>query len=127
MVSSAAFRAFSCEAFDNGRSFLRADYAVECETATHERTKLLAWLGIALCTLRPAPDGPWHLVPCLTYVCLRFAAGLPTPTLLRVAAASMGSACRTCGAAATSGTSTATSTDTASGAKPAGAAFNTAA
>ena len=35
MVSSAAFRAFSCEAFDDGRDFLRADYRVECSTATH--------------------------------------------------------------------------------------------
>ena len=34
MVSSAAFRAFSCEAFDNGREFLRADYRVECSTGT---------------------------------------------------------------------------------------------
>ena len=42
MVSSAAFRAFSCEAFDDGRSFLRADYSVECYSPTHERAKLLA-------------------------------------------------------------------------------------
>ena len=48
MVSSAAFRAFSCEAFDDGRLYLRADYAVECGTDTHARAKSLAWLGIAL-------------------------------------------------------------------------------
>ena len=49
MVSSAAFQAFSCEDFDDGRSsYLRADYSVECGTATHERAKSLAWLGIAL-------------------------------------------------------------------------------
>ena len=48
MVSSAAFRAFSCESFDNGKSYLRADYAVECNTAAHERVKELAWLCIAL-------------------------------------------------------------------------------
>ena len=48
MVSSAAFRAFSCEAFDDGRSYLRADYAVECDTDEHSRAKSLAWLGIAL-------------------------------------------------------------------------------
>ena len=48
MVSSAAFRAFSCEAFDDGKSYLRADYAVECYTAEHARVKDLAWLCIAL-------------------------------------------------------------------------------
>ena len=53
MVSSAAFRAFSCEAFDNGRSYLRADYSVECttltyESAMHENAKNMAWLGILL-------------------------------------------------------------------------------
>lgn len=52
-VSSAAFRAFSCERFDNGREFLRADYALECSTATHvskeyDSVKNLAWLGILL-------------------------------------------------------------------------------
>ena len=34
-MSSAAFRAFSCERFDTGREFLRADLSVECTTATH--------------------------------------------------------------------------------------------
>ena len=53
MVSSAAFRAFSCEDFDTGKAYLRASYAVECSTATftseeHERAKALAWLGIGL-------------------------------------------------------------------------------
>jgi len=49
MVSSAAFRAFSCEEFDHeGRSYLRADYAVECGTDEHGRAESLAWLGIAL-------------------------------------------------------------------------------
>ena len=48
MVSSAAFRAFSCEAFDDGRLYLRADYAVECGTDVHGRAESLAWLGIAL-------------------------------------------------------------------------------
>jgi len=48
MVSSAAFRAFSCEEFDDGRSYLRADYAVECGTEVHGRAESLAWLGIAL-------------------------------------------------------------------------------
>ena len=48
MVSSAAFQAFACEAFDTGRAFLRADYAVECGTPAHARAKQLAWQGIAL-------------------------------------------------------------------------------
>ena len=48
MVSSSAFRAFSCEDFDNGRSFLRADYAIECYTENYTRVELLAWLGILL-------------------------------------------------------------------------------
>ena len=47
MVSSAAFRAFSCEDFDTGRAFLFADYSVECSTIdftseVHERAKTLA-------------------------------------------------------------------------------------
>jgi len=53
MVSSAAFKAFSCEDFDDGRSYLREDYAVECSTEAytsepHERAKVLAWAGIGL-------------------------------------------------------------------------------
>merc|ERR1719197_1317056 len=31
MVSSTAFQAFSCEEFDNGKFFLRADFAVQCK------------------------------------------------------------------------------------------------
>ena len=46
MVSSAAFRAFSCESFDGGRSFLRADYSLECDTTEHMAAKSLAYLGI---------------------------------------------------------------------------------
>ena len=48
MVSSAAFSAFSCDEFDNGRSFLRADYSIECRTGRHTAAKDLAWLGILL-------------------------------------------------------------------------------
>ena len=48
MVSSTAFRAFSCEEFRNGRSFLRADYAVECGTNEHRQVQSIAWLGIFL-------------------------------------------------------------------------------
>ena len=51
MVSSAAFRAFSCEEFQDGRSFLRADYSIECTTEAHDseehnRAKNLAWLAL---------------------------------------------------------------------------------
>ena len=46
MVSSAAFRAFSCDDFDTGRSYLRADYAVECGTDAHDAAQSLAWMGI---------------------------------------------------------------------------------
>ena len=48
MVSSAAFRAFSCETFDDSRSFLRADYSIECGTDTHANAERLAWLAIIL-------------------------------------------------------------------------------
>ena len=48
MVSSSSFQAFSCEAFSNGRSYLRADYAIECHTEEHRRVEQLAWLGIFL-------------------------------------------------------------------------------
>ena len=48
MVSSAAFRAFSCEPFKNGRRFLRADYSVECGSAEHESAKSLALLGVCI-------------------------------------------------------------------------------
>ena len=47
MVSSTAFRAFSCEVFDTG-SYLRADYALECESTEHQSAKSLAWLAILL-------------------------------------------------------------------------------
>jgi len=53
MVSSAAFRAFSCEPFKNGRECLRADYSVECRTPTHvseehDNAKNLALLGVCI-------------------------------------------------------------------------------
>ena len=52
-MSSAAFRAFSCERFDTGREFLRADLSVECSTATHvsethEAAKKLAFAAIMI-------------------------------------------------------------------------------
>ena len=48
MVSSAAFRVFSCEKFDTGVSYLRADYSLECDTSEHMRAKTLAVLGILI-------------------------------------------------------------------------------
>ena len=52
-VSSTAFQAFTCEEFEDGRSFLRADYAIECtridhESPEHEHAKVLALIGILL-------------------------------------------------------------------------------
>ena len=41
-------RAFDCEEFDNGSSFLRADYSVRCEGDEYTRIKGLAALAIAL-------------------------------------------------------------------------------
>ena len=69
-VSSAAFRAFSCDRFDNGREYLRADYSLECSTATHfseeqESLKRLAWLSIFL-----YPVGI-SLVYALLFLCAR--------------------------------------------------------
>jgi len=48
MVSSAAFQAFACDDFDNGKSFLRADFAVECDTPEHDSLQGLAIIGILL-------------------------------------------------------------------------------
>ena len=53
MVSSTAFQAFSCETFDSGdgsadRSFLLADFAIECGTPEHHDVQNLAWIGILL-------------------------------------------------------------------------------
>ena len=53
MVSSAAFRAFACELFDNGKSYLRTDYGLECSTEdhiseAHENAKRLAWVAVLL-------------------------------------------------------------------------------
>ena len=46
---SLAFRAFSCESFDDGSSYLRADYSVSCkDEAVYGEVKRLAWAGIIL-------------------------------------------------------------------------------
>ena len=48
MVSSAAFRAFSCESFDDGRSFLRADYSVRCNSGVHHAAMAYACVVLFL-------------------------------------------------------------------------------
>ena len=47
-VSSLAFRAFDCEKFDGGRRFLRADYAVDCDSPAYSSIMSLATLAILL-------------------------------------------------------------------------------
>jgi hypothetical protein len=47
MVSSTTFQAFSCEDFEDG-SFLRADFAINCNTPEYVEVVSLAWIGILL-------------------------------------------------------------------------------
>jgi hypothetical protein len=47
MVSSTTFQAFSCEDFEDG-SFLRADFAIDCNTPEYDEVVSLAWIGILL-------------------------------------------------------------------------------
>ena len=47
MVSSTTFQAFSCEDFEDG-SFLRADFAIDCNTPEYVEVVSLAWVGILL-------------------------------------------------------------------------------
>ena len=56
-MSSTAFRAFSCERFDTGREFLRADYSVECSTATHVSEAHEAAKELALAAIMIYPVG----------------------------------------------------------------------
>ena len=51
VVSATSFRAFSCEAFDDGRSYLKADFAIVCDGEAHRRSKRLAWVGIVCYSL----------------------------------------------------------------------------
>ena len=46
VVSTRAFRAFSCEEFDDGSRYLRADYSVDCDSDEHSGNIALAWLAI---------------------------------------------------------------------------------
>ena len=48
MVSSLAFQAFNCEAFDDGARYLRADYSLDCDSAEYYPVRALAVLAIAL-------------------------------------------------------------------------------
>ena len=48
MVSSLAFQAFSCEYFDDGTRFLRADYSLNCDTDEYDAVMNLAWAAIVL-------------------------------------------------------------------------------
>ena len=47
-MSSTAFQAFRCESFDNDKSFLQADFSVECGTPEYADVHGLAWAGILL-------------------------------------------------------------------------------
>ena len=57
VVSSAAFRAFSCERFDTGREFLRADLSVECSTTTHVSEEHEAAKSLAMAAIMIFPVG----------------------------------------------------------------------
>ena len=50
-VSSPAFQAFNCEAFDNGRSYLRADFSVICRWVWVEVPPVLRTFRIGSCIL----------------------------------------------------------------------------
>ena len=63
-VTSVAFKAFECEDFDNGRSYLRADYSVECYSSEHTPTAVLGTLALLMYPLG---------VPCFFFLLLRSA------------------------------------------------------
>ena len=48
MVSSLAFQAFSCESFNDGTRFLRADYSLNCDADDYDAVTNLAWAAIVL-------------------------------------------------------------------------------
>ena len=48
IVTNVAFEAFSCFEFEDGRSWLRTDVAIECETPPHSQAKRLAAIAIAV-------------------------------------------------------------------------------
>lgn len=44
------FQAFACEDFDEiGKSYLRADFRIECDTAKHKAYKIYAAVMICIC------------------------------------------------------------------------------
>ena len=48
MVTSMAFQAFACYSFDDGTSWLQADFSVDCDSDDHQSTKNLAVVAIIL-------------------------------------------------------------------------------
>ena len=48
LVSSRAIQALDCEDFDEDRTFLRADYSLECKGPKYSQVQFLAWVAIAL-------------------------------------------------------------------------------
>ena len=48
IVTNVAFEAFSCFEFEDGRSWLRTDVAIECETPPHTEAMRLAALAITV-------------------------------------------------------------------------------
>lgn len=49
-ASSAVFQTFACDDLDNGKSFLRADHSIQCDTTAHKLYK--AYAGV-MCLLYP--------------------------------------------------------------------------
>ena len=47
LVTNVAFEAFSCYQFSES-SWLKADVSIECDTAKHDRVRVLAWVAIVL-------------------------------------------------------------------------------
>jgi hypothetical protein len=48
VVSAKAFSTFSCESFDDGRSYLRVDYSVDCDSEEYSRAVAMAVIAILL-------------------------------------------------------------------------------
>ena len=47
-VATTTFQAFRCEEFEDGQRLLSADYSIDCESAEHERHRLLAFASVVL-------------------------------------------------------------------------------
>ena len=48
LVSSRAIQALDCEDFDEDRTFLKADYSLDCSSPEYSQVLSLAWVAIAL-------------------------------------------------------------------------------